>query len=98
MAWFRRRPELVEVWQVPLWGRPAAEDLPSWLLSRMQSEEIIVNSLGGFTRPTAFGSDGCAAGDYVLRYEDDTIEFCSADRFMKRCEPLSNPVGEALPG
>lgn len=89
MSNYRRHSDRVSAWKVPLWGRVADEDLPSWLVDYLNDEVISINYLGGFTNNSHAGWDGCAAGDYIIRNEDGKIEFCSEIEFAGRFVPLS---------
>ena len=66
---------LVQAFKLPLWGQVADEVLPQWLVRRLQSGELTVNSLGGLT----MGAMSCAAGDLVILTADDKIEFAAPD-------------------
>ncbi|WP_315740119.1 MULTISPECIES: hypothetical protein [unclassified Bradyrhizobium] len=78
---------LVQAFKLPLWGQAAEEVAPQWLVSRLQSGELKVNSLGGLTMSSAWGVQSCAAGDVVLLTEDDTIQFAKPEEFDK-LEPV----------
>lgn len=65
-------------------GQVAEDQPPKWLITRMQNGELEVNILGGFCTQSPFGYINCAAGDYVILNEDDTIEFIKAEVFEDR--------------
>lgn len=62
-------------WRLPVLGQPADEAVPGWLLERMISGEIVINSLGGFTTQGITDSRACVAGDVVRLMADGTLDF-----------------------
>lgn len=62
-------------WRLPVLGKPADEAVPSWILERMISGDIVINSLGGFTRRGEEVTKACVAGDVVRLSADGTLEF-----------------------
>jgi hypothetical protein len=84
---FKRKPVLVHVFQVPPDGKIALEQPPQWLIDRWASGEIFVNSFGGLTLRTPWGTRGCMPGDYVTLSEYDEIGFIAQDKFEHELEP-----------
>jgi hypothetical protein len=80
---------LVRAFRLPLWGHQSDETPPQWLIRRMQTGELAMNSLGGFTMTTPFGLQSCAGGDVVILTEDDVIQFARPDEFEK-FEPVTS--------
>jgi hypothetical protein len=89
---YQSRSKLAHAWKLPRWGLAAEDPAPKWLVTRMQSGELEINSLGGFTAPTQWGLATCAAGDFVILTEDDTIEFCRAEHFERDYEPAKEKL------
>jgi hypothetical protein len=83
------RKQLVQAFRLPLWGQSADETPPNWLVKRMQSGDLVVNSLGGFTMQSPWGWQSCAAGDIVLLTDQDTIMFIGSDEFSS-FEPVTS--------
>ncbi|BAR61967.1 hypothetical protein ACFLEY_22570 [Bradyrhizobium sp. YCK136] len=81
------RKTLVQAFKLPLWGQFAEEVPPAWLVKRLQSGELTMNSLGGITMANRWGHQQCAAGDVVLLTEHDTIEFSTPEEFGLLSEP-----------
>jgi len=77
------RKSLVQAFKLPLWGTAADETPPQWLIRRLQSGEFAINSLGGITMANQWGHQQCAAGDFVLLTDDDTIQFATPEQFAK---------------
>jgi len=77
------RKSLVQAFKMPLWGTAADETPPQWLIRRLQSGEFAINSLGGITMANQWGHQQCAAGDFVLLTDDDTIQFATPEQFAK---------------
>lgn len=73
---------LVQAFKLPLWGQVADETPPQWLVRRIQSGELVLNHLGGFTMSTPWGVQSCAAGDIVLLTDEDKIQFVKPDEFV----------------
>lgn len=71
-------------WRVPLWGRPADQDLPQWLVDRLSSGEVFINHLGGLSTQSAGGQIGCLPGDWIQLAGSGDIEFCQADEFNQQ--------------
>ncbi len=88
MKLFQRKQTLAQAFKLPQWGQFAEETPPKWLVTRIQNEELLMNSLGGFSVQTEFGCLQCAAGDYVVLNDRDMIEFCKAEVFEKQYELL----------
>lgn len=88
MKIFQRTQALVQAFKLPMWGQFADETPPKWLVTRIQNEDLHMNSLGGLTAIGPFGMLSCAAGDYVLLTEQDTIEFCKPEDFDANYEVL----------
>jgi hypothetical protein len=86
---YQSRSKLAHAWKLPKWGLAAEDEVPKWLVMRMQSGELELNSLGGFTVATQWGLATCAAGDFVILTEDDRIEFCRPEHFDRDFEPAS---------
>jgi hypothetical protein len=84
-----RRKILVQAFRLPLWGQAADETPPQWLVSRLQSGELEINSLGGLTLATPFGLQSCAAGDVVIFHADNSIGFEKPETFDEDFEPVS---------
>jgi hypothetical protein len=84
-----QRKSLVQAFRIPLWGQVADEVPPQWLVSRMQTGEIETNSLGGFSIPTPFGVQSCAAGDIVLLFADNSIGFEKPETFERDFVPVT---------
>jgi hypothetical protein len=78
-----QRNTVVTAFRIPLWGKASDETPPKWLVERLQSGELEINSLGGLTVRTPFGVLSCAAGDYVLFTSEETIEFANPETFAK---------------
>jgi len=76
-----QRNTLVQAFKLPLWGQVADEVPPKWLVQRLASGDLVVNSLGGVTIRNNWGSQSCAAGDIVLLTDQDTIQFATPDEF-----------------
>lgn len=81
MILYERKPTLVQAWKVPMWGRPADEPAPSWLIERMQAGDVYINRSGGLSANYVWGARGCAPGDYILLSEIGEIEFCATSHF-----------------
>jgi hypothetical protein len=62
-------------WQLPVLGRIADEAVPEWIVKRMLSSDLVINSLGGFTSQDLSYPHSCVAGDLVVLLADDRIEF-----------------------
>jgi hypothetical protein len=75
------RKHLVQVFKMPLWGQPADEIPPQWVVRRLQSGDFVMNSLGGVTMANRWGHQQCAAGDFVLLTNRNTIEFATPEEF-----------------
>jgi hypothetical protein len=80
---YQRRASFVEAWKLPQWGEVAEEVMPPWLVSRMQTGEVFINTCGGMSVQTPFGVLACNPGDHVILTERHTIEFCQASDFSK---------------
>jgi hypothetical protein len=78
-----QRKILVQAFQLPLWGQRADEIPPQWLVRRLQSGDLEINSLGGLTMSAPWGVQSCAAGDIVLLTDDDTIQFAKPEDLAK---------------
>jgi hypothetical protein len=81
---------LVQAFRLPLWGRTADETPPQWLVTRIQSGELEMNSLGGLTMGTPFGAQSCVAGDIVVFYPDNSIGFEKPETFERDFEPVQD--------
>jgi len=92
VAFFERVSTLIQAWQLPLLGNRADEVPPPWLVDRMTSGSLTINSLGGFNHTSSSGFLNCAAGDYVVLTEDDEIEFCKATEFTHRFKLLEESL------
>lgn len=92
MALFERVSTLIQAWRLPPLGTVAEEALPSWLVERMTSGSLAINSLGGFSHMSTNGHISCSAGDYVLLTEDDEIEFCKATEFNHKFKLLDESL------
>jgi hypothetical protein len=88
---FSRR-SLAEAFHLPLWGQAAAEVPPHWLISRLQTGELEINRLGGFTMNTPWGVQQCAAGDIVLLFADNSIGFEKPETFEANFEPVTTEL------
>lgn len=62
-------------WQLPVLGKAAAEPVPAWLVERLQSGYLTVNSLGGLTVRDPDDHRSCVAGQSVELTADNRIEF-----------------------
>ena len=80
MRLFERK-NLVQAFKLPLWGQPADETPPKWFVSRLQSGDFVINTLGGVTMANRWGHQQCAAGDIILLTDRDTIEFATPEEF-----------------
>lgn len=74
---------LVQAFRMPLWGKASDEVAPKWLITRLQSGDLVINSLGGVTMTNRWGHQQCAAGDTVLLTDRDTIEFATPEEFAQ---------------
>ena len=86
------RKSLVQAFRLPLWGQPADETPPQWLVSRIQSGELEMNSLGGLTMATPWGVQSCAAGDIVVFFADNSIGFEKPETFERDFDPLTSEL------
>ncbi|MEE9481850.1 hypothetical protein [Methylobacterium ajmalii] len=77
----KRTGDVVEAWQLPVLGTPAAQDLPPWLVEALMDRRIQINSLGGVTPFGCDDTSGCVAGDFIVRYPDGTIALTPAETF-----------------
>jgi len=75
MAAAHTAPPLKGTWQLPVLGRAADEPVPSWLVERLQSGYLAVNSLGGFTVRDPDDLRSCVAGQSVGLTADDRVVF-----------------------
>ncbi|WP_316207403.1 hypothetical protein [Bradyrhizobium sp. SZCCHNR3118] len=82
------RISLVQAFRLPLWGKAADETPPTWLVSRIQSGELEMNSLGGLTMATHWGVQSCGAGDVVLHLADGSIAFEKPETFERDFGPV----------
>ncbi|MEH2517476.1 hypothetical protein V1279_003049 [Bradyrhizobium sp. AZCC 1610] len=80
MRLFERK-NLVQAFRLPLWGQASDETPPHWLVKRLQSGELVINSLGGVTMTNRWGHQQCAAGDFILLTDRDAIEFATPEEF-----------------
>ena len=85
MRLFERK-HLLQAFTLPLWGHPSDEVAPKWFISRLQSGEIVMNTLGGIKLNNRWGHQQCAAGDTVLLTDRDTIEFATPEEFAELTE------------
>jgi hypothetical protein len=79
---------LVQAFRLPLWGHFADETPPQWLVTRIQSGELEMNSLGGLSTSTPCGTQSCVAGDVVVFYADNSIGFEKPETFERDFEPV----------
>jgi hypothetical protein len=75
------RTYLAQAFKLPLWGQIADETPPQWLVTRLQTEELAINRLGGLTMHTPWGVQECAAGDVVVLFQDNSIGFEKPETF-----------------
>ena len=75
------RTSLAQAFRLPLWGQIADETPPQWLVTRLQTGELEINRLGGFTLRTPWGVQQCAAGDVVVLFQDNSIGFEKPETF-----------------
>lgn len=85
---FFTRHSLAQAFKLPLWGQMADETPPNWLVSRLQTGELEMNSLGGLTVRTQWGVLSCSAGDYVLFFQDNSIGFETPGKFEQDFKPV----------
>ena len=90
MRTFERK-TIVQAFRLPFWGNSADETPPNWLVSRIQSGDLVINSLGGFTMVNRWGHQKCSAGDVVVLTKEGAIEFATPEEF-EEFEPLSNEL------
>lgn len=86
---FFSRQSLVQAFKLPLWGQIAEDTPPNWLVSRLQTGELEMNSLGGLTMQAPWGVQSCAAGDYILFFQDNSIGFEKPEKFEQDFEPVT---------
>ena len=85
MRLFERK-HLVQAFTLPLWGQASTEIAPKWFITRLQSGDFVINTLGGITMNNRWGHQQCAAGDTVLLTDRDTIEFATPEEFAELTE------------
>lgn len=78
MRLFERK-NILQVFKFPRFGQVADQVPPKWLVSRLQSGELVVNAFGGVTIRNRWGHQQCAAGDYVVLTDHNRIEFASEE-------------------
>jgi len=81
---YERKSTLAQAWRVPDLGSPADEPAPKWLIDALQTERILVNSLGGLSLYEQNRTLTALPGDYVVYNDDDTFEFCTATEFTHK--------------
>lgn len=90
------RSATVQIFKLPLWGRPADETPPQWLVKRIQSGDLVINSFGGFTHRTPWGVMDCLAGDIIVLWDDDTISFEKPESFDERFTEVALSSSDSL--
>jgi hypothetical protein len=80
---------LVEAFKLPLWGHVADEVPPPWLVRGLQSEELVINRLGGLTMNTPHGVQSCTAGDIIVLFADGSLGFETPETLERDFEPVA---------
>ena len=58
-------------------------------MTRLQTGDLEINSLGGLTMRTPWGVQSCAAGDIVVLFQDNSIGFEKPETFERDFEQIS---------
>lgn len=100
---FRKKPVVIEAWQVPPDDNMTRDLPPSWCVSAILSGELKLLHGGGLeVRTLEDGSDGRAkhvadVGDWIIRGVAGELYPCKPDIFAATYEPVDGDGGATSP-
>lgn len=81
MAKFRKKPVVIEAWQIPPQGEATREAPPIWLVDAIVAEKVQPLATGGVIIETLEGDHRGDVGDWIIQGVKGELYPCKPDIF-----------------